>query len=112
MLMSFNLIAGEMVVLKKGQPAPFDGIISDAKQMKEFRQLKENNKNLKKVKLKLEDLAYVRDRKIKFFEQESDQYRTSLRRTQFRSFWSNIGYFTLGVIVSGLASKAAMETIR
>lgn len=45
-LLVIRLAHADMTILKKGDVAPYDGILSDAAQMKEFRQINEDKKIL------------------------------------------------------------------
>lgn len=101
-----------MVKVEEGAPAPFTGILVDAEQMEKFRALNERAKLLEEQTVQLEDLALVKDRKIELYQDEADMFRTKYRRQQFKTFWSNAGYFALGVLVTGLAAKAAIESTR
>ena len=101
-----------MVILKKGDITPFKGVLVDAKQMSEFRKYKELSKLQGKQILKLEDLAVVKDRKADLYKGEADHYRTLYRRQQFKTFWASAGYFALGVLATGFAAKAALESTK
>ena len=112
-ILSINLVlAQSMIVLKKDQPAPFDGVLSDSAQMKEFRQINETNKLLDKQVLELKDLSLLKDEKIEIYKSSLEQANTKLEKNEKYTFWSNIGYFALGVIVTGVAAKAAIEATR
>ena len=104
-LLIVKLAHADMTLLKKGDPAPFDGIISDTTQMKEFRQINEDKKNLELQNLKLKDLSAIQDERV-------DLYKKELASSESRSFWKSIGYFGLGVLVTGLAAKVAIESTR
>lgn len=111
-LLSINAATAEMVVLKKGEAAPYDGILSDVAQMKEFRQINEDKKNLELQNLKLKDLAVVNEERIGLYRQQADLLNKELSKSEVRSFWKSVGYFTLGVLVTGLAAKVAIESTR
>jgi hypothetical protein len=104
-LLCINTANAEMIILKKGDIAPYDGILSDAAQMKEFRQINEDKKNLELQNLKLKDLSLVQDDRV-------EAYRSELKASESRSFWKSVGYFTLGVLVTGFAAKVAIEATR
>jgi len=113
MILSINLVfAQSMVVLKKGESAPFDGILSDSAQMKEFRQINETNKLLDRQVLELKDLSLLKDEKIGIYKSGLEQANLKLEKSARYQFWTNIGYFALGVIVTGVAAKAAIEATR
>jgi hypothetical protein len=104
-LLIVRLAHAEMIVLKKGDIAPFEGILSDAAQMKEFRQINEDKKNLELQNLKLKDLSAIQDERVEL-------YKSELKSSESRSFWKSVGYFTLGVLITGLAVKVAIESTR
>jgi hypothetical protein len=112
LLLTFNCFAQQMVKLDEGQKAPFAGILSDSEQMKTFRKTNEELKLTKKQNITLKELAVVQERQAKLYKEESDAYRTQLRREQVKSFWAKVGYFALGVLVTGLAAKTAIEASR
>jgi len=102
----------DMAALKKGDSAPFDGIISDAAQMKEFRQINEEKKLLELQNLKLKDLSAVQDERVELYKRQASSLNDEIGKAESRSFWKSIGYFTLGVLVTGLAAKVAIESTR
>lgn len=104
-LLIVKLAHADMTILKKGDVAPYDGILSDAAQMKEFRQINEDKKNLELQNLKLKDLSAIQDERV-------EVYRSELKASESRSFWKSVGYFTLGVLVTGFAAKVAIESTR
>jgi len=104
-LLIVRLAHADMTILKKGDVAPYDGILSDAAQMKEFRQINEDKKNLELQNLKLKDLSAIQDDRVEL-------YKSELKSSESRSFWKSVGYFTLGVLVTGFAAKVAIEATR
>jgi len=104
-LLIVRLAHAEMTTLKKGDVAPYDGILSDAAQMKEFRQINEDKKNLELQNLKLKDLSAIQDERVEL-------YKSELKSSEARSFWKSVGYFTLGVLITGFAAKVAIESTR
>ena len=107
-----NISYAEMVIVKKGDPAPFEGILVDGAQMKEFRQINEDKKNLELQNLKLKDLALVQDERVDLYRKQSESLNSELSKSESRSFWKSVGYFTLGVVVTGFAAKVAIESTR
>lgn len=110
-VLSSNLRA-EMTVLKKGDAAPFDGVLSDAAQMKEFRQINEDKKNLELQNVKLKDLGDIQEQRIDLYKQEVQRVREDLSRSEKKAFWQSAGTFVLGVLVTGFAAKVAIEASR
>jgi hypothetical protein len=99
----------EIVALKKGDIAPFEGALVDVNQMKEFREHKtkldlevKQNEALKTLNLRLEE-------KIDFHKAETRAVEKELTKTKFNSNLTNIGYFVLGVALTSLATKFAID---
>jgi hypothetical protein len=104
--------AQTLVKLEKDTPAPFTGVLVDQTQMKEFRAIdtrlklmETQNSSLKELNLRLED-------RITYYRKESSSRDAELTRVKFKSFWTNVGYFTLGVLITSFAAKAAIESTR
>lgn len=102
----------EIVGLKKGDVAPFDGALVDQGQMKKFREHKTQldleitqNDALKTLNDRLENKLTIKDREIKEMEWE-------LTRTRVKGNIYNVGFFVLGVVITGFAAKAAIESTR
>lgn len=111
--MSIGFAFGQQqVILNKGDLAPYDGILSDKEQMKQYREINENNKRLEKQNIKLKDLVIVNEKKADFFKEEMEQYKTEASIERTRSFWSKVGYFALGAVLTGVAAKVAIESTR
>ena len=110
-LLALNVQA-EMVVMKKGQEALFDGILADQKQMEQFRQTNEEKKILELQNMKLKDLAAINDQRIDLYKQEVKEVRADLSSSQRKTILYSVGYFVLGVLVTGFAAKAAIESTR
>lgn len=111
-LFSFSAMAQKLEKLEKGQTAPFTGVLVDAKQMKKFRQVNEEKKLLDKKNIKLKDLNVLKDQKIELYKKEITQTHKELTRYKTKTFFTNAGYFALGVILTGFAAKTAIESTR
>jgi hypothetical protein len=110
--LTFSCHAQKSVVLPKGKEAPFDGVLSDADQMKEYRKVSEENKLLGLENLKLKDLAVTQDQRISLYQEELKVVKDDYKSLERKTFWSNLGYFALGVLVTGFAAKVAIESTR
>lgn len=104
--------AEDMVVIKEGDTAPMDGILVSSERMKQFRQTNEDYKLLKLENLKLKDLSEINDQRIVLYKDHVKQVTDDLSRSERRRFWTNVGYFALGVVVTGFAAKVAIESSR
>lgn len=101
--------AQQMVILDKGQEAPFKGVLNDAKQMKVFRQANEEKKLLDKKVQSLELLKVKQEEIIKIHSEEAKHARTQYRREQVSNVWGRVVWFSLGILVTGVAFKIANE---
>jgi hypothetical protein len=106
-VISFNCFTQTAVVLTKGDTAPFDGVLSDDKQMRVYRQANEENILLEEKVLKLQDLNATIQERSDIYKSEGNYYRSELRKSEVTSFWGKVGFFALGVLATGLAVKAA-----
>lgn len=111
-LLIVRLAHAEMITLDKGDIAPYSGILVDAAQMKEFRQINEEKKLLETENLKLKDLGIINDQRIDLYKEHVKQVTEDLSRSERRAFWQSVGTFALGVVVTGFAAKVAIESTR
>lgn len=95
-----NSFAQNAVVLNKGDIAPFTGALVKSEKLDDL--VKAERKNIV-----LEDLRLTQDELIEYHKDTARKYRTRLAEEKFNSFWTNTGYFVLGVIITGFAFKAA-----
>lgn len=107
-----SITLADMQVLKKGDSASFDGVLIDAEQMKQFRQINEEKKLLEKENLKLKDLGIINDQRIDLYKEHVKQVTEDLSSSERRAFWQSVGTFALGVVVTGFAAKVAIESTR
>jgi hypothetical protein len=113
LLLTFSFACrSEITALKKGDVAPFEGALVSVDQMREFREHKtkldleiKQNEALKTLNLRLEE-------KIDFHRAETRQVERELTKTRFKGNVYNIGYFVLGVVLTGFAAKAAIESTK
>lgn len=97
-LFTFQVLAQNSVTIKKGEVADFDGHLVKKERLVEL--IKAEKKNIV-----LKDLAYTQEEITEYHKDQAREYRKKLRREEFRSFWVGVGYFTLGVLVTGFAFK-------
>ena len=104
-LISFNCFSQNAIKIKKGEKASFSGAL--VKEETLDRLIKSD----KKV-LVLEQLRLIDEQKVDIYKDRLLNTEKELSKSNRRKFWSNIGYFTLGVIITGLAAKTAIESAR
>lgn len=111
-LLTFNCFAQDIVELNKGDAAPFRGALVSPEQMQEFRQINEDKKRVDLQNIKLKDLADVNEQRIDFYKSEVKNVQNQFARERTKHFFEKIGYFALGVVVTSVAAKAAIEASR
>lgn len=95
-----NSFAQNAIVLDKGQTAPFKGALIKPERLDTL--VKAERKSIV-----LEDLRITQDELIDYHKDTARKYRTRLAEEKFNSFWTNTGFFVLGVVLTGFAFKAA-----
>lgn len=105
LLLSFNLYGQNAVKVKKGDPSPFDGAVITEETLDKLV------KSDKKV-LKLEQLRLLEQEKTDIYKNRLNTAEKELSKAERRKFWSNAGHFVLGVLLTGIAAKAAIESSR
>jgi hypothetical protein len=101
-----------MIILREGENAPYTGVLVTEERMKKFRQINEEKKVAEKLNIELSDLNELKDRKIKLYKDELVSTNKEFTKHKTKSFFYNIGYFALGVLITGFAAKAAIESTR
>lgn len=86
--------------VKKGEPAPFDGHV--VKKERLVKLIKAEKKNIT-----LKDLAATQEEIADYHRGQARVYRKKLSEAKFDAWISNVGYFTLGIILTGFAFKVS-----
>ena len=90
--------AQDVVVLEKGEAAPYKGFLMSRERATEALRAERSN-------LVLKDLQVAQEELTEYHRQSARVARTELSKAQFSGFWANTGYFALGVILTGFAFK-------
>jgi len=93
------------VKLDMDEPAPFAGVLLKESKVKDLYK-----KELKVIKLK--DLADTNNRRAEYYKEESIMRKKQLESERTYSTFKSIGYFILGAILTGAATKVALESAR
>jgi len=110
LLICFDVCAQEqMVILDKNQPAPFKGILSNADQMKKFRESHESLKICKEISNKQEQLAKLTEIESNYYKKKYTNLNDEHEKYKSKTWWQKTGYFLLGVVITGTISYAAMK---
>lgn len=91
--------------IKQGTPAPHDGYIVS----KKFVELATNNDQ----KIRLQELKIDRLKALDAVQEDRVALmRKRAERAEFKSTWSGIGGFVLGVVITGLIGYGAVRVSR
>lgn len=103
---------GEIAVIMKGDPAPYDGFIIDRSQEKVFRQINEENKLLGKKVLTLEQISEMHKIRADYYAELNSNLADEWKKEQVRTFMNRTIYFIGGVLVTGFISYSAIKYSR
>ena len=93
-----SVFAQNAVKLDKGEKAPFSGALVVEETLDELVKAKKSN-------IVLKDLRITQDEIIEYHKDQARTYRKKLSQAKWDGFWSNTGYFILGVVLTGFAFK-------
>ncbi|HLD91086.1 MAG TPA: hypothetical protein VI911_08755 [Patescibacteria group bacterium] len=105
-LLTTNILA--MTPVKKDDKVPYDGYLFTSEEESKLRQTNEE-------KIKLEDLNVLKDRKIEIQELRLDGYKKYVDETKDLApmgTWERIGWFFLGVGVTGVGFYTTSKIIK
>lgn len=98
--LSFSAIAGKLEIVKEGQPAPYDGLLADQDQMKEFRQINEEKKLLEEKTEKQEQLSKIKEVETTYYKENLEKTREELDRQEKRAFLTGVAFFVGGILMT------------
>lgn len=109
----FNSVyAIDITPIEKDEKAPFSGFIIDKDNMKKFRQINEDKKNLEKETILLKDLAAIQEQRVDNLKEQNSLTEKELNREKFQSNLKGIGGFLIGVLATSLAAYAAIRVAK
>lgn len=98
--------------VKTGTPANCDGwLVSDPTMQNMARNVEELEKSQKLV-LAQEHLQKLSNDEIEHYKKRSANAEKALSQSEAQKFWLAAGAFALGVVLTGVAAKAAIESTR
>lgn len=109
---STTVLCQNAVRLNKGESSPFTGTLLTDEILQEIDKDSRKVEILEKQVITLKDLNLIKDSKVSYYKDEVGFYHKEIKRERRKSFWSNVGYFTLGCLLTGLAAKVAIESTR
>ena len=110
-MITINLAFGQVKVIKKGDPSPFDGFVITVEQEMKFRKLDKDNKTLKELNLKLKDLSVhqnntidILNKRVSLYQKHTLELSQDLYKIKgSNTFWNKTLFFMLGAgVTTGL----------
>lgn len=98
--------------IKTGTSAPCDGWLVTPEKMQDFAKSADELEVSRKLILAQEHLRTLDVAEIEFYKRKTKEAHKQLAQEEVRSGWKTVGAFALGVIVTGFAAKAAIESTR
>lgn len=96
--------------IKQGVPAKCDGWLIKESQMQKFTKTYDEHKLLTEKSALLEQRKVLTDIELDIYKSNNKQLQKEVSRMEDKAFYSNIGYFVLGVLMTGFAAKVAIES--
>lgn len=107
-----SMACPEMAKVKTNDPAKCDGWFVKEEKMQEIAKDKQQADLVRKENILLKDLSYTNERIIEFEKNRSNSLQKELSWEQTKSNWKSMGFFVLGVVLTGVASYAAIQSTR
>ena len=57
-------------------------------------------------------IVRLSEREVEYYKSKSTSTRKELEKSDNKRFWTNLGHFALGVVLTGIAAKAAIESTK
>ena len=105
LMLSTTINAQTAIRLDKGQVAPFSGNLIKTEKLEQFY------KSHKKLPLVEANLSLERHR-IELYRVRLRKTESELTRTKTKGYLATLAGFALGVVLTGVAAKAALESTR
>jgi hypothetical protein len=98
--------------VKSGTTTNCDGWLVSEPKMQEFSKQHDELELRRKLQLQQEHLRKLDLEEIEYYKLKNKHTQSALEKSESQKFWSNIGMFSLGVVLTGVAAKAAIEATR
>ena len=108
-LVTLTANSQDIVALEKGEVAPFSGALVPPEKLNEMRKVDEELVITRKQITSFKELNAVNEEKIDFYRVTASDYRDELRSERTKNVFKNAGYFLLGALLTGVATKVAIE---
>lgn len=116
-MLSFNIcFASEVKVLKKGESAPFDGVLFTKELERQIR----NDKIVADEKIRLltdlNDLNTKENKlllsRLELYQKKTIELLDSNSKTESHSFFKNASYFVAGALITGFIGYGVIQAYR
>jgi len=98
--------------VKSGTIANCDGWLVSEPAMQDFAKTDEKLEKSAKLILEQEYLQKLTEAEVDFYKKRSTEVEKALSQSERQKFWIGIGTFALGVAITGIAAKAAIESVK
>lgn len=112
LFLSFSAIADSATALRKGEVAPFDGVLITADKSKELRQIEKDNGILKKQKVTLKELNLVLSQQRDLWKGESAENFKRYKKEQIKGNFRGVVGFLIGVLITSAGVYAGAQVIK
>lgn len=118
-LLSINCFAEDISYLKKGEVAPFDGVLFSKEKELQLRQLKYDkdatqtqNKIMQQIIDQQEKEINIQSKRIEVYQNQANVLAKDITDYKTNRFWQNTVYFIAGVAITGLVTYGVLQTTR
>ena len=98
LLISVNIYAKDVIAIKQGEVAQFSGNLIKTERLVQYYK---DSKKLPLLELRIENYRAI-----------MKQNQRDISKANFKSYIGTVGGFVLGVVITGIAAKAALESTR
>ena len=98
--------------IETGTPSPCDGWIVSSPKMQELAKMTDELDLSKKLILAQDHLQKLTEEEVEHYKKRSKEGEKALSQSEKQKFFLAAGAFALGVIGTGIAAKAAIESTR
>lgn len=102
----------DVTKVTQGTPAPCSGWHVSEPQMQEFAKTADKLTIEEKMNQVNKQLLLLSEVEIDFYKQRSLSQSKELQKAESKRFWATTGAFVLGVVLTGVAAKAAIESTK
>ena len=105
LMISIKSSYAQATKLDKGNPAPFKGVLITEDKLVEYDKAERLN-------IALKDLNNLHDLRHDQYKKDLREAKSELNKAVFKGYVGTIGGFVLGVLITGVAAKAAIEATK